>query len=66
MSSKILEEVKKIWEQEKPSRNQKTYFEKLSKECGQFCYLTPWNVLKESSLNISEQEMENLVNSWFE
>jgi len=63
MDSNIKNEAKNLWRQEKDKI--KTVFETLSIECGKYCYLTPWDTLKENSLNISEQEMENLINTWF-
>lgn len=63
METDITEEAKNFWKQEKNKKE--TNFETLVEECGKYCYLSSWNVIRESSLNITEQEMENLFDSWF-
>tara|TARA_B100001093_G_scaffold513922_1_gene586842 strand:+ start:458 stop:652 length:195 start_codon:yes stop_codon:yes gene_type:complete len=63
MDFDVKSEAKKFWKQE--NNKNKITFEVLSRDFGQYCYLIKWDILKESSLNISEQEMENLIDSWF-
>ena len=63
MESDIRKEAKKFWEQEKNKKE--IQFETLVNECGKYCYLQSWNVIKETPLDITEQEMEVLLNSWF-